>query len=247
MDVNGAVEGAHLEAQDVQTGEEQGSKVRRRVMEKVRKRSGEVGGYLSGSDPQRRLREARQLVRRQPWVVAGVCAAVGLLAARMIKITSSRSEAPSKLSGVKETMKQKISEGTEAVARVVSEKKDQVVSKVSEKLPGSREEPGAPETGLRAEQASPEALTVEEVHPAEQALSLPEVQEAQEVQTEEDQAIIAETAEGLRDIADELRSTGRPDLAELAQGQAEQVEEVIEEGSEGQGNLEGPSNPAVTR
>lgn len=50
----------------------------------------QIGGYLRSSDADRLLDDAESYARRQPWVVAGAGAVLGLAAARFLKASSER-------------------------------------------------------------------------------------------------------------------------------------------------------------
>jgi len=64
------------------------------LMESVAERGERLGSYLSGADGDSVLHEVEEFARRQPWVMTGVGAVSGFLAARFVKASSrSRYEA----------------------------------------------------------------------------------------------------------------------------------------------------------
>jgi hypothetical protein len=215
MNGDGTAEEVSPEVEDVQASKGQSPSLRQRVLEGARKRS---------KNPEWMPKEVRRLVRRRPWAFGGACFALGLLVARILKRASGRSEVASKVTDAKEAVKEKLSEGKEAVVEAVSKQEDQAVSEVGETKEAAVDRASQEAT---LDRASEEAASLEEVHPAQEPLSGQEVHEAQE-----DQAVIADTAEGLREVADELRSAERHDLADVAQDQAEHVEDVAKETSE---------------
>lgn len=58
------------------------------MVETVAERGERLGSYLSSADGESVLREVEDFARRQPWVVAGIGAVAGFLAARFVKASS---------------------------------------------------------------------------------------------------------------------------------------------------------------
>ena len=61
-----------------------------RIADQAAERAERLGGYLSQSSADDILRDAENFARRQPWVVALGGAAIGLVAARLLKASSAR-------------------------------------------------------------------------------------------------------------------------------------------------------------
>jgi ElaB/YqjD/DUF883 family membrane-anchored ribosome-binding protein len=61
-----------------------------RVVDAAAQRVERVGGYLTQSDSDRILSDAEDFARRQPWLVAAGGAIVGMLAARLLKASSTK-------------------------------------------------------------------------------------------------------------------------------------------------------------
>jgi ElaB/YqjD/DUF883 family membrane-anchored ribosome-binding protein len=61
-----------------------------KALEQIAERAERVGRYLTETDGDRLLRDAEGVARRRPWLVAGGAAALGFLAARFTKASSSR-------------------------------------------------------------------------------------------------------------------------------------------------------------
>ena len=59
------------------------------TVEAVAERGERLGSFLSGADGERVLREAEDIARRQPWLVAGAGLMLGFIAARFVKATSA--------------------------------------------------------------------------------------------------------------------------------------------------------------
>lgn len=68
----------------------QGKDAPAKVIDGMTDRAQQVASYLSGSDPDRILRDAEDFARRNPWVVIGGGLFVGLIASRLLKASSSR-------------------------------------------------------------------------------------------------------------------------------------------------------------
>ena len=60
-----------------------------KVIDGVADRSERLGGYLTQADDDRILRDLEDFARRQPWVFVSASAALGFLAARFMKASSS--------------------------------------------------------------------------------------------------------------------------------------------------------------
>lgn len=60
-----------------------------KVIDGVADRSQRLGGYLTQADDDRILRDVEDFARRQPWVFVSASAALGFLAARFMKASSS--------------------------------------------------------------------------------------------------------------------------------------------------------------
>jgi ElaB/YqjD/DUF883 family membrane-anchored ribosome-binding protein len=60
------------------------------MLEGIADRVERLGDYLTASDGDRLLRDVERFARRQPWLVAGGGAVLGLFAARFMKASSSR-------------------------------------------------------------------------------------------------------------------------------------------------------------
>lgn len=61
-----------------------------KVLEQIADRTERFGRYLTETDGDRLLRDVERLARRRPWLVAGGATALGFLAARFTKASSSR-------------------------------------------------------------------------------------------------------------------------------------------------------------
>jgi hypothetical protein len=75
------------------TGEQlrsEGKETPAKVVDAVAQRTERFGSYLTSSDADRILRDVENAARRQPWLVAFGGAALGFLAARFLKASSSR-------------------------------------------------------------------------------------------------------------------------------------------------------------
>jgi ElaB/YqjD/DUF883 family membrane-anchored ribosome-binding protein len=75
------------------TGEQlrsEGKETPAKVVDAVAQRTERLGSYLTSSDADRILRDVENTARRQPWLVAFAGAALGFLAARFLKASSSR-------------------------------------------------------------------------------------------------------------------------------------------------------------
>jgi hypothetical protein len=75
------------------TGEQlrgEGKETPAKVVDAVAQRTERLGSYLTSSDADRILRDVENTARRQPWLVAFGGAALGFLAARFLKASSSR-------------------------------------------------------------------------------------------------------------------------------------------------------------
>ncbi|GEM_PF-1699296 len=75
------------------TGEQlegQGQDAPAKVMHTAADKAEELGQYLTTSDPNQILADVEQLCREQPWVVIAGGLAIGFLAARFLKASSSR-------------------------------------------------------------------------------------------------------------------------------------------------------------
>jgi hypothetical protein len=68
----------------------EGKETPAKVVDAVADRTERLGGYLTSSDADRILRDAEDVARRQPWLVAFGGAVLGFLAARFVKASSSR-------------------------------------------------------------------------------------------------------------------------------------------------------------
>ena len=81
-------------AQDVRKVAEQlrgqGKDTPARVAEQVADRAESFGSYLRDADGERLLRDAEDVARRQPWLVAAGGLALGFAASRFLKASSSR-------------------------------------------------------------------------------------------------------------------------------------------------------------
>jgi ElaB/YqjD/DUF883 family membrane-anchored ribosome-binding protein len=69
---------------------DEGKEAPAKVAEAVAQRAERLGGYLTGADADRILRDVEDVARRQPWLVAFGGAALGFLAARFLKASSGR-------------------------------------------------------------------------------------------------------------------------------------------------------------
>ena len=70
----------------------QGQERPAKVAEQAAERAERLGGYLTESEGERILEDVQDFARRQPWLVAGAGALVGLLAARFLKVSGSGSD-----------------------------------------------------------------------------------------------------------------------------------------------------------
>lgn len=61
-----------------------------RIVEQVAERADRLGGYLESTDANRLLRDVEDFARSRPWLTGAAAAAVGLLASRFLKASSSR-------------------------------------------------------------------------------------------------------------------------------------------------------------
>lgn len=68
----------------------EGKETPAKVADAVADRADRLGGYLTNSDADRIFRDAEDVARRQPWLVAFGGAVLGFLAARFVKASSSR-------------------------------------------------------------------------------------------------------------------------------------------------------------
>ena len=68
----------------------QGKDTPARVAEQVADRAESLGSYLRDADGERLLRDAENVARRQPWLVAAGGLALGFAASRFLKASSSR-------------------------------------------------------------------------------------------------------------------------------------------------------------
>lgn len=69
---------------------EQGSGGAASVVQAVADRTDRLGSYLQQTDAVRLLGDVESFARKRPWLVAGAAAAVGFLASRLLKASSSR-------------------------------------------------------------------------------------------------------------------------------------------------------------
>jgi ElaB/YqjD/DUF883 family membrane-anchored ribosome-binding protein len=61
-----------------------------KVLEQIAERTERLGRYLVDTDGDRMLRDFERIARRRPWLIAGAGTALGFLAARFTKASSSR-------------------------------------------------------------------------------------------------------------------------------------------------------------
>jgi ElaB/YqjD/DUF883 family membrane-anchored ribosome-binding protein len=61
-----------------------------KVLEQIAERTERFGRYLVATDGDRMLRDFERMARRRPWLIAGAGTALGFLAARFTKASSSR-------------------------------------------------------------------------------------------------------------------------------------------------------------
>jgi ElaB/YqjD/DUF883 family membrane-anchored ribosome-binding protein len=69
---------------------DEGSSGAATMMEAVADRAERLGSYMTEASADRMLGDAESFARRQPWLVAGAAATIGLLASRVLKASSSR-------------------------------------------------------------------------------------------------------------------------------------------------------------
>lgn len=70
--------------------QDQGQTGPAKVMDMAAERTDQLGYYLSSTDPNQILADAEDFCRQRPWVVIAGGAALGFLAARFLKASSSR-------------------------------------------------------------------------------------------------------------------------------------------------------------
>jgi ElaB/YqjD/DUF883 family membrane-anchored ribosome-binding protein len=68
--------------------QEDGNDAGAKAAHKVADQTQRLSGYLSGSNAEKLLGDAERFARRQPWLAAGIGAAVGFVAARFLKASS---------------------------------------------------------------------------------------------------------------------------------------------------------------
>ena len=56
-----------------------------------------IGGYLQNSSGEQIVNDIQEFARKQPWVVAGAAAALGLMTARFLKASSDETSIPTSL------------------------------------------------------------------------------------------------------------------------------------------------------